>query len=73
MLVEAWELQACSNRYLSNLHLVKGLDTLNEQQLIKEYFSDVGSAYLAKHDISVSVGDDAAVLLLQQERKQSYL
>ncbi len=41
--------------------MVKGLDTLNEQQLIKEYFSDVGSAYLAKHDISVSVGDDAAV------------
>jgi len=42
--------------------LVKGLDKLNEHQIIKEYFSDVGSAYLAKHGIRVPVGDDAAVL-----------
>jgi thiamine-monophosphate kinase len=42
--------------------LVKGLDNLNEHQIIKEYFSDVGSAYLAEHGIRVPVGDDAAVL-----------
>ena len=42
--------------------MVKGLDNLNEHQIIKEYFSDVGSAYLAEHGIRVSVGDDAAVL-----------
>ena len=42
--------------------MVKGLDNLNEHQIIKEYFSDVGSAYLAEHGIKVPVGDDAAVL-----------
>ncbi len=42
--------------------MVKGLDNLNEHQIIKEYFSDVGSAYLAEHGIRVPVGDDAAVL-----------
>ena len=42
--------------------MVKGLDNLHEHQIIKEYFSDVGSAYLAEHGITVPVGDDAAVL-----------
>ena len=60
--MEAWELPVCLNLYLSKLNLVKGLDNLNEHQIIKEYFSDVGSAYLAEHGIRVSVGDDAAVL-----------
>tara|TARA_B100001250_G_C19794878_1_gene788269 strand:- start:907 stop:1875 length:969 start_codon:yes stop_codon:yes gene_type:complete len=41
--------------------LVKGVETLNEHQLIKEYFSDIGSGFLDEHDISISVGDDAAV------------
>jgi thiamine-monophosphate kinase len=60
--VEAWELPVCLNQYLSKINLVKGLDNLNEHQIIKEYFSDVGSAYLAEHGIRVPVGDDAAVL-----------
>ena len=60
--MEAWELPVCLNQYLSKLNLVKGLDNLNEHQIIKEYFSDVGSAYLAEHGIRVPVGDDAAVL-----------
>ena len=60
--MEAWELPVCLNLYLSKLNLVKGLDNLNEHQIIKEYFSDVGSAYLAEHGIRVPVGDDAAVL-----------
>ena len=42
--------------------MVKGVDPLNEHQLIQEYFSDVGSAYLAEQGIRVPVGDDAAVL-----------
>ena len=45
MLAEAWELPVCLNLYLSKLNLVKGVDTLNEHQIIKEYFSDVGSTY----------------------------
>ncbi len=60
--MEAWELPVCLSQYLSKLNLVKGLDNLNEHQIIKEYFSDVGSAYLAEHGIRVPVGDDAAVL-----------
>ena len=60
--MEAWGLPVCLNQYLSKLNLVKGLDNLNEHQIIKEYFSDVGSAYLAEHGIRVPVGDDAAVL-----------
>jgi len=60
--VEAWELPVYSNLYLSKLNLVKGVDPLNEHQLIQEYFSDVGSAYLAEQGIRVPVGDDAAVL-----------
>lgn len=60
--MEAWELPVCLNQYLSKINLVKGLDNLNEHQIIKEYFSDVGSAYLAEHGIRVPVGDDAAVL-----------
>ena len=58
----AWELPVYSNLYLRKLNLVKGVDPLNEHQLIQEYFSDVGSAYLAEQGIRVPVGDDAAVL-----------
>ena len=49
--------------------MVKGLDTLNEHQIIKEYFSDVGSAYLAEQGIRVPVGDDAAVLTLPKDKE----
>ena len=62
MLAAAWELPVYSNLYLSKLNLVKGVDPLNEHQLIQEYFSDVGSAYLEEQGIRVPVGDDAAVL-----------
>jgi len=57
------------NQYLSKFNLVKGLDNLNEHQIIKEYFSDVGSAYLVEHGIRVSVGDDAAVLTPPKEKE----
>lgn len=49
--------------------MVKGGDTLNEHQLIKEYFSDVGSAYLREHGIRVPVGDDAAVINPPKEKE----
>ena len=49
--------------------MVKGVDTLSEHQIIKEYFSDVGSAYLAEQGIKVSVGDDAAVLEPPKEKE----
>jgi len=57
------------SQYLSKLNLVKGLDTPNEHQIIKEYFSDVGSAYLAEQGIRVPVGDDAAVLTPPKDKE----
>ena len=35
---------------------------MDEHTLIRKYFSDVGSAYLADKGVRVSVGDDAAVI-----------
>ena len=62
MLVEAWELPVYSNLYLSKFNLVKGVKTLNEHQLIQEYFSEIGSAFLVEQGIRVTIGDDAAVI-----------
>ena len=62
MLVEAWELPVYSNLYLSKFNLVKGVKTLNEHQLIQEYFSEIGSAFLVEQGIRVPIGDDAAVI-----------
>jgi len=60
--VEAWELPVYSNLYLSKFNLVKGVKTLNEHQLIQEYFSEIGSAFLVEQGIRVPIGDDAAVI-----------
>jgi len=57
------------NLSLNNLTLQKGEETLNEHQLIKEYFSDVGSAYLAEQGIKVPIGDDAAIISLPREKE----
>ena len=62
MLVEAWVLPVYSNLYLSKFNLVKGVKTLNEHQLIQEYFSEIGSAFLVEQGIRVPIGDDAAVI-----------
>jgi len=62
VLVEAWELPVYSNLYLSKFNLVKGVKTLNEHQLIQEYFSEIGSAFLVEQGIRVPIGDDAAVI-----------
>lgn len=69
MLVAVWELQGYLNLSLNNLTLQKGEETLNEHQLIKEYFSDVGSAYLAEQGIKVPIGDDAAIISLPREKE----
>ena len=42
--------------------MIKDEKSLNEKKLIREFFSDVGSAYLADQDIILGVGDDAAVI-----------
>ena len=42
--------------------MVKGVKTLNEHQLIQEYFSEIGSAFLVEQGIRVPIGDDAAVI-----------
>ena len=60
--MEAWELPVYSNLYLSKFNLVKGVKTLNEHQLIQEYFSEIGSAFLVEQGIRVPIGDDAAVI-----------
>ena len=60
--MEAWELPVYSNLYLSKFNLIKGVKTLNEHQLIQEYFSEIGSAFLVEQGIRVPIGDDAAVI-----------
>lgn len=60
--MEAWVLPVYSNLYLSKFNLVKGVKTLNEHQLIQEYFSEIGSAFLVEQGIRVPIGDDAAVI-----------
>ena len=60
--MEAWELPVYSNLYLSKFNLVKGVKTLNEHQLIQEYFTEIGSAFLVEQGIRVPIGDDAAVI-----------
>jgi len=37
-------------------------DTLDEYLLIQKYFSNIGSAFLAEHNVEIAVGDDAAVI-----------
>ena len=34
---------------------------MDEHLLIQKYFSNIGSAYLAEHNVEVSIGDDASV------------
>lgn len=48
--------------------MIKDEKSLNEKQLIEEFFSDVGSAYLADRDIIIGVGDDAAVIKNLKDR-----
>ncbi len=48
--------------------MIKDEKSLNEKQLIEEFFSDVGSAYLADRDIILGVGDDAAVIKNLKDR-----
>ena len=35
---------------------------MDEHLLIQKYFSNIGSAYLAEHNVDNSIGDDASVI-----------
>jgi thiamine-monophosphate kinase len=43
---------------------------LDEHLLIQKYFSNIGSAFLAEHNVEVSVGDDASVISSKQNIQQ---
>jgi len=43
---------------------------LDEHLLIQKYFSDIGSAFLAEHNVEVSVGDDASVISTNNNSQQ---
>ena len=40
---------------------------MDEHLLIQKYFSNIGSAYLAEHNVEVTVGDDASVVTSQNK------
>ena len=56
-----WELLAYLRLSLSNKRLSKE-KALDEHLLIQKYFSNIGSAFLAEHNVEVSIGDDASVI-----------
>ena len=56
-----WELRAYLRLSLSNKRLSKE-KALDEHLLIQKYFSNIGSAFLAEHNVEVSIGDDASVI-----------
>ena len=43
---------------------------MDEQLLIQKYFSNIGSAFLAEHDVEVAVGDDASVVSSKNNTQQ---
>ena len=43
---------------------------MDEHLLIQKYFSNIGSAFLAEHNVEISVGDDASVISSNQNTQQ---
>jgi thiamine-monophosphate kinase len=43
---------------------------LDEQLLIQKYFSDIGSAFLAEHNVEVPIGDDASFVSANSNSQQ---
>ena len=43
---------------------------LDEHLLIQKYFSNIGSAFLAEHNVEISIGDDASVISSKQNTQQ---
>ena len=43
---------------------------MDEHLLIQKYFSNIGSAFLAEHNVEVSVGDDASVISTNYNTQQ---
>ena len=64
-----WEPLAYLSLSLSSRELSKE-NTLDEHLLIQKYFSNIGSAFLAEHNVEVSVGDDASVIAAKNNTHQ---
>ena len=64
-----WELLDYLSPSLSNKKLSKG-KALDEYFLIQNYFSNIGSAYLAEHNVETSIGDDASVISSSSNTQQ---
>ena len=43
---------------------------MDEHLLIQKYFSDIGSAFLAEHNVEITVGDDASVISSSRNTQQ---
>ena len=43
---------------------------MDEHLLIQKYFSDIGSAFLAEHNVEIAVGDDASVISSSRNTQQ---
>ena len=43
---------------------------MDEYLLIKKYFSDIGSAFLAEHNVEVPIGDDASLVSTNSNTQQ---
>ena len=43
---------------------------MDEHLLIKKYFSDIGSAFLAEHNVEVPIGDDASLVSTNSNTQQ---
>ena len=43
---------------------------MDEHLLIKKYFSDIGSAFLAEHNVEVPIGDDASLVSANSNTQQ---
>ncbi len=64
-----WELLDYLSPSLSNKDLSKD-KALDEFLLIQKYFSNIGSAFLAEHNVENSVGDDASVISSNHNTQQ---
>ena len=69
MLAEVWELLAYLKPSQNNTILFEGERGLDEYQIIRQYFSGIGSHYLKEQGIKLSIGDDAAVIDIPQGKE----
>ena len=67
--MEVWELLAYLKPSQNNKILFEGERGLDEYQIIRQYFSGIGSHYLKEQGIKLSIGDDAAVIDIPQGKE----